>query len=87
MAMTDGKRILDYIIRNGSITTAQSFYDLGISKLSTRVSEMRAKGTVIADEWVDVDRRDGKKARVKRYFLPHDEMIRLTGGNGGSKVD
>ena len=42
--MSQHERILDYITRFGSISPMEAFNDLGITKLSTRISEMRADG-------------------------------------------
>jgi hypothetical protein len=42
--MTQSEKIIDYIERFGSITPMEAFMDLGITKLATRVSEMRKKG-------------------------------------------
>lgn len=41
---TQKDRILDYLKRFGSITPMDAFNDLGITKLATRVSEMRDDG-------------------------------------------
>ena len=40
--MTQSERILKYINDFGSITPMQAFGDLGITKLATRISEMRS---------------------------------------------
>lgn len=42
--MTQHKQILEYIAEHGSITPQEAFNFLGITKLATRVSEMRKKG-------------------------------------------
>lgn len=41
---TQKDRILDHIKRYGSITPMDAYYFLGITKLATRVSEMRREG-------------------------------------------
>lgn len=55
--------------RFGSITPMQAFSDLGITKLSTRVSEMRAMGTAVKGEWQTTKNRFGKKVRYMKYTL------------------
>lgn len=65
--MTQAEQIYDYIERFGSITPMQAFVDLGITKLATRISEMRASGTPIAGEWVTSKNRYGKTVRFKKY--------------------
>ena len=42
--MTQRDEILKYIEEHGSITPMDAFYHLGITKLATRISEMRRDG-------------------------------------------
>lgn len=39
--MTQRDQILEYINEFGSVTPIQAFADLGITKLATRISEMK----------------------------------------------
>ena len=48
--MTQHERILKYIEDFGSISPMEAFTDLGITKLATRISEMRRAGIEIAGE-------------------------------------
>lgn len=45
--MSQHERILDYINTFGSISPMEAFNDLGITKLSTRIGEMRADGITL----------------------------------------
>jgi hypothetical protein len=63
--MTQKEEILQYIKEHGSITPMGAFYDLGITKLSTRVGEMRKKG--IEFEIVIEKRRNKYNTRTVRY--------------------
>ena len=67
--MTQKDHIIDYIERFGSITPMEAFSDLGITKLATRVSEMREAGTDIIGEWESTKNRYGKTVRYMRYRL------------------
>lgn len=67
--MTQAQRIKDYIRQFGSITPLDAFRDLGITKLATRVSEMRAAGEQIESDWMEVENRFGEKVKFKRYRL------------------
>lgn len=67
--MTQRDQIYDYIERFGSITPMDAFVDLGITKLATRVSEMRADGTEIVGTWETTKNRFGKTVRFMRYTL------------------
>lgn len=57
---TQKQRIIDYIAREGSITTIEAFMELGITKLTTRISELRRDGYNIVGEQI-VYRKNGKR--------------------------
>lgn len=67
--MNQREQIYDYIVVFGSITPMDAFSDLGITKLATRVSEMREEGADIVGEWESAKNRYGKKVRYMRYRL------------------
>lgn len=66
---TQQDRIIDYIRKHGSITTLEAFTDLGITKLTTRISEMRRKGMDIRGERITVKNRYEEDCSVNRYTL------------------
>ena len=68
--MTQHEMILNYITDFGSITPMQAFGDLGITKLSTRISEMRKEGTEFKIEMLKGKNRYGKTIRYARYSFP-----------------
>lgn len=49
--MNQHSLILRYLKKHKKITPYQAFEELGITKLSTRISELRAKGIKIQDVW------------------------------------
>lgn len=65
--MTQQQRILKYMDDFGSITTYEAFADLGITKLTTRISELRRKGYEILQEKVPHVDRYGNKSYYNRY--------------------
>ena len=67
--MTQGERILAYMKQNESITPMEAFSELGITKLSTRIGELRQKGYKINDAFVDGKNRYGENVRYKKYWL------------------
>ncbi len=76
--MIDGKkislspaqqRVFDFIAEHGSITTLQSCRDLGETRLSARIFELKEKGVNVSYEWEAVSNRHKEKRRVKRYFI------------------
>lgn len=65
--MNQYERILDYIDRFGSISPMEAFSDLGITKLSTRIGEMRRDGLDFSQEWETRKNRYGESVRYMRY--------------------
>ena len=59
--------ILCYIYDFGSISPMEAFSDLGITKLSTRISEMRVLGIQFDQDYEGRTNRFGKKVRYMRY--------------------
>ena len=64
---TQQMNILWYICRFGSISPLEAFSDLLITKLSTRVSEMKAMGIQFDQQYEGRENRLGKKVRYMRY--------------------
>lgn len=68
--MTQKEMIMNYMARFGSISPMEAFADLGITKLATRVSELRRDGKII----------DGKMEKSKNRFGTSVEYMRYTLG-------
>lgn len=66
---TTQQRVYDYIQEHGSITTYQANKELGESRLSARIFELKEKGVNIQDEWIRVKNRFKEPRRVKSYFI------------------
>ena len=58
--------ILCYIYEFGSISPMEAFSDLGITKLSTRISEMRSMGICFDQAFEGSKNRFGKNVRYMR---------------------
>lgn len=65
--MTQREAILSYITEFGSITPMEAFADLGITKLATRISEMRKDGMKFKIETVKSKNRYGKTVCFAKY--------------------
>ena len=61
---TQADQIRRYVRQNGSITTMEAFFELGITKLATRISEMIRDGYTV------------KKTRIA-YTLPSDRTVHI----------
>ena len=66
---TQREQILNYINMFGSITPMEAFADLGITKLATRISEMRRDGLDFKIESVKTKNRFGKTVRFAKYSM------------------
>lgn len=67
--MTQHERILQYIKEFGSISPMEAYGDLGITKLATRISEMRADGMEFDQRIEKRKNRYGEKVRFMRYWF------------------
>ena len=65
-------RILNYITEFGSITTKQAFEDLGCTRLSEYIRQLR-QDMIIDDEIETGINRYGEKVYWKKYFLKEDK--------------
>ena len=63
------QRVFDYMVTFGSITSLEAFTDLGNSRLSATIFNLKKKGVVIGDEIVTVTNRFKEKRHVKRYHI------------------
>lgn len=61
-------RILQYIQKFGSINTFQAFADLGCTRLSEYIRQLRLDYN-IQDEWINGTNRFGEKIKYKKYFM------------------
>ncbi|HIQ90735.1 MAG TPA: helix-turn-helix domain-containing protein [Candidatus Coprosoma intestinipullorum] len=66
---TQAERVLEYIKRFGSITTLEAFRDLGVTRLSARIFELRNKGLNIDSTSVTSKNRYGETCTYAKYFL------------------
>ena len=65
--MSQYEMILNYIDQFGSISPMEAFMDLGITKLATRISEMRKNGYEFTKAMESRENRFGKVCHYMRY--------------------
>lgn len=51
-----------------SITQLQASIQLGCGRLASRINDLIREGYPIGSEFITVQKSNGKKARVKRYY-------------------
>lgn len=62
-------RVFDYILEFGSITSLQAFVDLGETRLSGCIFELKKKGVNISTRFISVKNRYGEDRKVKEYKI------------------
>lgn len=67
--MTQCDRIIKYINDFGSITTMQAFNDLGVTRLASRINDLKNMGYSFDSEFVTGKNRYGEKVSYKKYSL------------------
>lgn len=72
---TQEERVLDYMQRFGSITTLDAFNDIGITRLSAKIFNLKKQGYTIIDEIIKVKNRFGEEGHVKKYMLAEEKFI------------
>lgn len=65
--MKQTERIVEYIRRFGSISSREAFNDLGVSRLSARISELKDEGYEFDDKWETSKNRYGDAVSYKRF--------------------
>ena len=70
---SQNERVLWYIREYGGITQFEATTRLGVSRLASRICDLKKSGHAITGETVRVKNRWGKTCSVKRYKLEEKE--------------
>lgn len=71
--MNQHEKILKYLNDFGSISPMEAFADLGITKLATRISEMRKDGIDFGQRMEFGKNRYGERVHYMRYWKEGDK--------------
>lgn len=66
--MTQTRKILEYMQTYGSISSMEAFRELGITRLSARIYDLRRAGYQI-DTWRVSKKKNGEEIMYFRYYL------------------
>lgn len=66
--MKQTQLIIDFMRKNGSITTMQAF-EMGITRLASRIHDLRSMGLEIVSETVKAKNRYDEPVHFARYRL------------------
>lgn len=67
--MTQCEMVLDYMQKFGSISTYEAFMDLGCTRLSSRINDLKNQGYFIKSGFEKRKNRFGKTVSYKRYTI------------------
>ena len=70
--MNQCEMVINYIKTYGSITTMDAFMELGITRLASRIHDLRMDGYPIEGEPVTGHNRFGKPVHFMKYRLKGD---------------
>jgi len=70
---TQTKAILDHLMKNGSITSMESFELYGCTRLSARIFDLRKKGYDIETHMIAGKTRYGTSCEYAKYVLKRIE--------------
>ena len=66
------EKVLDYIVKFGSITSWQAYSDLGITQLGARIFELKEQGYIFSKTRVNTTNRLGEKTHYDEYRLENE---------------
>ena len=69
MKINQRQRIINYIREFGSITSKDAFNDLGITRLSAKIFNLKKMGYNIKDKFEQGKNRYGETTSYKRYYI------------------
>lgn len=66
------EKVLDYIVKFGSITSWQAYSDLGITQLGARIFELKGQGYIFSKKRIYINNRLGEKTHYDEYRLENE---------------
>lgn len=67
--MTQRERILNHLLKYGSITTWESFERYGDTRLSDKIYQLKKLDYEFDEEWITKKNRYGRPVTFKKYIL------------------
>lgn len=67
--MTQAQAILNYMEKNGSISSREAFMELGVGALAARIRDLKKQGIAILSKTEEIENRYGTKSRYSRYYI------------------
>lgn len=79
--MTQDERVLNYMKQFGGITTQEAFIDLGVTRLSAKIYNLKKRGYKITSEYKTGKNRFGETTYFKKYMLEKDKFAEMNEGH------
>lgn len=73
MKKTQNEMIVEYITEYGSITQMDAIYNIGCTRLPSRICELKKAGYNIITEMVTTKNRFGEDVKIAKYRFAKDE--------------
>lgn len=67
--LTQGEKIVNYMMEFGGITQLEAIRDLGVMRLASRISDLKKNGIGIRSETITIKNRFGEDCHVSKYSL------------------
>lgn len=67
--LSQNEAIKQHLVSGGKVTALMSVRMFGVIHLPRRIKDLKERGLAICDEWKEVVKANGKKARIKEYYL------------------
>lgn len=71
------RRVLNYMLDFDTITSWEAIREFGATRLSAIIFNLRKKGFVIENEWIETKNRYGDSVRFVEYRLNKEKTFKL----------
>ena len=71
------RRVLNYMLDFDGITSWEAIKEFGATRLSAIIFNLRKKGFIIENEWIETKNRYGDSVRFVKYSLNKEKTFRL----------
>ena len=67
--MNQQEMVIEYMTDFGSITPMEAFAELGVTRLSAKIYDLKREGYIFGEKRETVVNRYGKKVSFKRFWI------------------
>lgn len=71
------RRVLNYMLDFDTITSWEAIKEFGATRLSAIIFNLRKKGFIIENEWIETKNRYGDSVRFVEYRLNKEKTFKL----------